>query len=490
MAQAENLACRRRSLRMLGSESIRQLAETVILAPDMPPESRSEHESRSFSPLPTGRHGLDRRVVADHQRTRLVRAMIQMVAAQGFPGVTIAALCKRARVTERAFYAQFDTLEECFLAAYDSILERYIGYILAAYDMPLPWDEVLRDALRAVLETTAEHPEEAHLVLVDAPTAGRRGIERNRRLADTLQAQFARHAERAPGANRVSGLILRGLVGGIRDVVGNRVAANTAAQLPGLLDPLVAWLLSYVSDARLELARGRAPRRRVRRRTAAPPPLAGHGYPREYVLENQRRRLTDAVAAIVHEKGYAGLTVSGIARRARVSHQTFYEHFSDRHQAFLSTYEDGCDEVFKVSARAYLAHEHDWPRAVHAGLDKLLEWLAERPEEAYLAFVACLAIGADVRRIRYDALQKFAAALAPGYERASDVPAVAGEAIAGGIFEIIAEDILRGRAQRLQALLPLVTYITLAPFIGPQEAVRIANERPFAVGVETTGETI
>jgi AcrR family transcriptional regulator len=466
------------------------MAERDILASEMAPGTRSEDETRSFSPLPTGRHGLDRRVVAEHQRNRVVQAMIQMVDAHGFHTVTIAALCKRARVTERAFYAQFDSLEECFLAAYDSILERYLGYILETYDAPLPWEEVLRGALKAVLETTAEHPEEAHLVLVDAPTAGSRGIERNRRLTDTFQAQFARHAERAPGANRVSGLILRGLVGGVRDVVGNRVAANTTGELPGLLDPLVAWLLSYVSDTPLELSRRKAPRRRARRPgPPASPPLAGHGYPRQYVLQNQRRRLMDAVAATSHEKGYAGLTVSGIASRARVSHKTFYEHFSGRHEAFLSTYEHGCDEVFAVSARAYRAHVDDWPRAVHAGLDRLLDWLAERPPQAHLALVAFLAIGADAHRIRYQALQKFGEALAPGYERASDVPAIAGEAIGGGIFEIISEEILRGRAERLQALLPLVTYITLAPFIGPQEAVRIAHERPLTREARTASKT-
>jgi AcrR family transcriptional regulator len=207
------------------------------------------------------------------------------------------------------------------------------------------------------------------------------------------------------------------------------------------------------------------------------------------VLENQRRRLMDAVAAISREKGYAGLTVSGIARRARVSHKTFYEHFSDRHEAFLSTYEHGCDEAFAVSAHAYGAHEHDWPRAVRAGLEELLDWLAARPPQAHLGFVAFLAIGADAHRIRYRALRKFGVALAPGYERASKVPAIAGEAIAGGIFEIIAEEILRGRAERLQALL-LLTYVTLAPFIGPQEAVRIARERPLVVEPQTAAETI
>ena len=194
-------------------------------------------------------------------------------------------------------------------------------------------------------------------------------------------------------------------------------------------------------------------------------------------------------ASVTSVRASASAWSNAARKQSSRSAKTSYEHFSDRHEAFLSTYEHGCDEVYAVSARAYAAHEQDWPRAVRAGLDKLLDWLAARPSKAHLAFVALLEIGADAHRIRYEALQKFGAALAPGYERASNVPAVTGEAIAGGIFELIAEEIRRGRAERLRALLPLVTYITLAPFIGPQEAVRIARERPLVLEARTAGET-
>ena len=98
------------------------------------PLAPRDDEQLSFSPLPPGRHGLDRRAVGEHQRQRIVQAMTQMVLEGGFQSVTIAALCKRARVTERAFYRQFTGLEWCFLAAYESIVESYLGSILEAYD--------------------------------------------------------------------------------------------------------------------------------------------------------------------------------------------------------------------------------------------------------------------------------------------------------------------------------------------------------------------
>jgi AcrR family transcriptional regulator len=298
-------------------------------------------------------------------------------------------------------------------------------------------------------------------------------------LTDTLQAQVARHAARRPGAGGASDLLLRGIVGGIRDVVGNRLARNAASELPALLEPLVAWILGYVSEAPLELSRADLPAGRVRAPSSPPAlQLAGHGYPREFVREHQRRRLMDAIAAISRERGYARLTVSGIARRARVSHKTFYEHFAGRHDAFVSTYEHDRQEALAVAQQAYLGDGDDWPRALHAVLGTLLEWLAERPDHAHLAFVAFPATGADAHFLRHQSLQMFATLLAPGSADDNDVPVIAGEAIAGAVFEIIAEEIVRGGTETLPGLLPLVSYISLAPYIGPAEAAEISREAP------------
>jgi AcrR family transcriptional regulator len=447
----------------------------------MPPGSPPADEDAGFAPLPSGRHGLAPRVVAEHQRARMVQAMIQLVAEQGFQKITIGTLCKRARVTERTFAAQFDSLEECFLEGYDSILEGYGGEVLEASRAQLPWDQALKCAVGAVLQTTAGHPEQARLVLVDALTAGPQGMQRDRRLTDNFQALFKQHAARAPGPNPVSGLILRGLVGGVREVVYNRVAAGTSEELPSLLDPLFDWVLSYVTDASIELTRAKRSRRRpAALRAKPPPPLTGLGYPRQYVRKNQRGRLMDAVAAISREKGYGGLTLSGVARRAKVSHQTFYEHFSDRDEAFVETYRHDCREAFAFTAEAYEAHRADWPRAIHAGMARLLEWYAARPDHAQLVFVSFLATGAEAHHVRQEELQAFTGLLDPGFEIAQ-VPPITGETIAGARFEIIAEEIHRGRTERLPELLPLITYITLAPFTGPEEAARIAGEKPLGV---------
>jgi AcrR family transcriptional regulator len=429
----------------------------------------------SFSPLPTGRHGLDREVVAEHQRARIVQAMMRIVVENGFQSVTIAGLCKRARVTERAFYAHFDDLEGCFLAAYDATLERCLGSLLIAPDAPLPFDRTLRRVVKAALDAAAQHPVQAHLLLIDALTAGSRGLERSRRLTDTLQAELTRDGAR--GTSGTPDPLLRGLVGGLREAIAIRVATGNAGDLPRLLDPLVTWMLSYAPDGRPPIARLKCPPRAARAEApAAPPPLAGHRYPREFVRESQRRRLMDAVASIAHERGYGGLTVSGIARRARVSHQTFYEHFSDRRHALLRTFESDAQEALEAAAAAYAANQRDWPRAVRAALAALLEWLAGRPDHARLGFVAFPAVGADAYRIRNGSLQTFASLLAPGREHAPGVASIAEEAIAGAVFAIVGEEIMKGRTALLPEILPLLAYVSLAPFVGRDVAAGLAQD--------------
>jgi AcrR family transcriptional regulator len=51
-----------------------------------------------------------------------------------------------------------------------------------------------------------------------------------------------------------------------------------------------------------------------------------------------RRRLEDAMAAAVTEKGLAATTIADVARHAGTSKRTFYEHYADKTQCYLSLF--------------------------------------------------------------------------------------------------------------------------------------------------------
>jgi hypothetical protein len=53
--------------------------------------------------------------------------------------------------------------------------------------------------------------------------------------------------------------------------------------------------------------------------------------------------------------------------------------------------------------------------------------------------------------------------------------AITVEAIAGGIFDLCLHYALAGKIRELPELVPSATYVALAPFLGGEEAARIAT---------------
>ena len=68
------------------------------------------------------------------------------------------------------------------------------------------------------------------------------------------------------------------------------------------------------------------------------------------------------------------------------------------------------------------------------------------------------------------------ALLVPGYELAPDTPPIAAEAIGGAIYALIHDQVKSKGPESLPELAPMATYMTLAPFIGAEEAYERAIE--------------
>jgi len=62
-------------------------------------------------------------------------------------------------------------------------------------------------------------------------------------------------------------------------------------------------------------------------------PPGRHGLPREFVEENQRRRILDGLAHAICAKGYLAASIGDIVKSARTSRRTFYELFGGKEGA-------------------------------------------------------------------------------------------------------------------------------------------------------------
>ncbi|HEX4731268.1 MAG TPA: TetR/AcrR family transcriptional regulator [Solirubrobacterales bacterium] len=208
-------------------------------------------------------------------------------------------------------------------------------------------------------------------------------------------------------------------------------------------------------------------------------PPGRHGLPRDFVVHNQRERLIAGLAEAVAEKGYGGTTIADITRHAAVSRRTFYEHFDGKDECFVAAF-DTVTEQLRERVDAAFKAEDDWPEAAKAGIGAMLGFLAAEPNLARLAMVEAMVAGPVVVK-RYDAaVQTFLPYFAAGREgrpkkvlaRLSDSTE---EALVGGMVSLISRRIVAGQAEELDSLLPDLTEFALAPYVGNDEAARVAR---------------
>jgi AcrR family transcriptional regulator len=204
-------------------------------------------------------------------------------------------------------------------------------------------------------------------------------------------------------------------------------------------------------------------------------PRGRHDLPREFVARTQRDRLIDAMARTVAAKGY-GAPLTDVCAAAGVSTRAFYEHFADKEECFMATYERGVSLLLSSVNAAY-ERPDAWPIRIRRGLEVLLHLLAAEPAFANLAIVEMLAAGPRARersrRLLDDFLRYFEDAPAqPDHPR---TPTVVIEAVVAGVFGLLFNYVSSRRTAELPGKLPEITYFVLAPFIGPSAAAASAG---------------
>ena len=140
--------------------------------------------------LPRGRHAAAREVVLASQRGRLLEAMAQCVAEQGYAATTVAQVIARAGVSRKTFYEHFADKRACFLAAWEVGNEILLGQVLAAGEEAGGWRARLRAGADAFLEVLAAEPDFARSFLVEVLSVGDDALARRsemlQRFADAL----------------------------------------------------------------------------------------------------------------------------------------------------------------------------------------------------------------------------------------------------------------------------------------------------------------
>lgn len=206
--------------------------------------------AEELGPLPAGRHGYSREQVAHHQRERLIAALAEAVAEKGYAAVTLTDIVRHAKVSRRVFYANFESKEQCFLAAFEVVLSHLHELVVEAVEGVDGWPQQAIVATHATLSFLSSEPDLARLCLVESRSAGPAVAARfNAAVGEMAPLLQGGRAER-PEAARLPASTEDSTIGSLVSLAHRKVAAGEAEQLEELLpDCTELVLLPYLGPA-------------------------------------------------------------------------------------------------------------------------------------------------------------------------------------------------------------------------------------------------
>jgi AcrR family transcriptional regulator len=428
----------------------------------------TEKRAAIFPRLPPGKGTMSAEEVSRHQRARLQGAMVEAVARNGYPDTTLRELIALAGVSKAAFYRHYADKEECFLDTFDAIVAELSRRVGEAYREPGDFREKLVAGLGAFMETVAREPAAAALAAVESLTLGAAGVEHRESASVAFEELIQGSFDHSGSPVAVSPVTVRAIVSGIRGVAYRRLRRGREAELPGLVEQLVDWALSFQAAESEWVAAAMAVAAEPLPPT--PPPAAGEeaalGWseppdsPASRERLSQRERMVRAAALLVVEHGYPKLSIPAISATAGVSNQTFYEHFESKRDAFLAAFELLAGEAFAATAQA-MAAAGKRPRSSGVAIRAILEHVAANELFARLAFFD-LATAGPPAMDRADAiLDSFTALMEPEGGPGEEVPAVIREAVGSGIWAVIQHEIAHGRRAELGEMAPSVVALAM-----------------------------
>jgi AcrR family transcriptional regulator len=427
------------------------------------------------------------------ERDRIVEAVIEELGAGHEASPELDAVLERAEVDEATFRSYFPDLEEAYIeivAGMDVAIKQRIGSAVAATGS---WQEGIRAMGEAIFEFIVEDPRRARFMFLGTLCFGERVQIMRDETVSLLTVILDQGRAELDDPESLSPATAEAIVGAVYHQLRTHIAqgeADDPAALAELCRQLIYLALQPYLGAEAALTEMRKPwpvpashpargyPGSVSEEELGPLPAGRHGLSREQVAHSQRERLVAGFATAVAEQGYHATTIAHITKAASVSRRVFYENFEDKEQCFLAAYDIVIAHLHELMDEAGRDVE-DWPHRAVAELSALLRFLASEPDLARLILVEALRAGPVVAERYREGLLSFVPRLEQGRRlRASDraLPDSREASLLGGLASLLSSQVTSGRTEQMTDLLPDLTEFLLTPYLGPEEAERLASE--------------
>jgi AcrR family transcriptional regulator len=402
--------------------------------------------------------GTPREEAERNQRERLFAATVATVADKGYEATTVADLVELSGVSRSAFYRHFEDKQACFLAAIEAMAEPALGTLAAGPETA--GMEGARKAFASFIQLVVDQPAAAKMCIVEVYAAGPEGADLIDRTMQRVEKATKALLDQVPDKKGMPEEIAHAIVGGVQKVIHKRLYRGQVEQLPGLVDQLWDWIFCYPVPP--------GPLRATRRRTVRTLP-----FEQRQSLASPPERILRALAAVVAEKGYPDTTVADVVEKASTSQRTFYEHFKNKEDAIVAALDSGSAHMLAAALPAF-RRAPDWKHAVHDTIEAMFAFGAEEPEYARMGGVEMYAAGKRALDQRETVTEGMEGLLAPGYELRPDTPPIAAEAVGGALYSLLYDHVNRQGPETLPQIVPILVYVTLAPFLEAEDAYEVS----------------
>jgi AcrR family transcriptional regulator len=274
--------------------------------------------------------------VAQEQRMRIMRALVDVLAEHGFAGATVGLVLARARASSRTFYQLFDGLEDCLVGVMDRVLEQVVVLASRELEGAECWQDGLRAALAAVLAFFDSDPELAQVCIVQTLAGGPVVLEHRERVVGAFRLPVVERIERE--VSPVSPLTAEGVMSSVLGIMHAHMVARKPGRFIELLGPLMGLATAPYLGARgveREIEQGDELAREIlsgdSRRAALEQPTrqeTGQGGALPAMLDNPNaRRPRECLIFIAEHPNSSGREVAagiGVAHQSQISRLLAY----------------------------------------------------------------------------------------------------------------------------------------------------------------------
>jgi AcrR family transcriptional regulator len=194
-------------------------------------------------PLP-GQEQLAPAFVARYRRVRIIATLAELVAERGYRAVTVADIVKRAGIARNTFYANFNSKEDCFLAAQSYAMSTALEEVARAAETGENWPERVRAGLAAFLDYVVAEPALARTCMVEALTAGPAAVKCYEESQQAFISLFRLGRDVSPPSREISETLEEAVIGGVFWILHQRLVMAEPEPVSELLPELVEFALT------------------------------------------------------------------------------------------------------------------------------------------------------------------------------------------------------------------------------------------------------